>query len=355
MRTSRTSLGRTLPTLAVVVGLTVASQATASPALARVTSGGAVTAASPSAARAADAPVSSVLAVSVDGLKPWAIRRLGPERAPVLHRLMRDGASTLNARTARELTDTLPNHTSMVTSRRINPARDGHGVTWNDDRRRPRTVHAAAGERVGSVFSRLGAAGRDSALFASKTKFRLFNRSWPGGIDRFEVREHNGRLVRLVRADLREHGRDFRFVHLSQPDVVGHTKGFRSSAYLDAVEYVDALLGRLLATLENRGLSGSSVVVVTADHGGATASHRDPTKLANYRIPFLAWGAGVAQGADLYALNSDYANPGRRRTGYATQPPPVRNGAVANLVTDLLGLPAVGGSELNAAQDLDVN
>lgn len=351
----RRTLRGTLAAVATAVGLTVAGQVVAPPALAQVTRGMTAAAEAPAGDGAeAEVTVDSVMAVSVDGLKPWAIRTLGSERAPVLHRLIREGASTLNARTARELTDTLPNHTSMLTSRRIDAARDGHGVTWNDDRRRPRTVHAAAGEHVGSVFSRLGAAGLDSALFASKTKFRLFDRSWPGGIDRFEVREHNGRLVRLVKADLREHGRDFRFVHLSQPDVVGHTKGFRSQAYLEAVAYVDTLLGRLLATLENQGLAERSVLVVTADHGGATASHRDPRKLSNYRIPFLAWGAGVAQGADLYSLNPDYADPGRRRTGYATQPPPVRNGAVANLVTDLLGLSAVGGSELNAEQDLDL-
>ncbi len=56
------------------------------------------------------------------------------------------------------------------------------------------------------------------------------------------------------------------------------------------------------------------------------------------------WGAGVAAGADLYALNAERrARPGRRRTTYAgTQP--VRNGEVANLVTSLLGLPDVPGS-----------
>lgn len=306
------------------------------------------------AGTAGTSTVTTVLAVSVDGLKPWAIRTLGPERAPVLHRLIREGASTLNARTARELTDTLPNHTTMVTSRRISAASGGHGVTWNDDRLEPRTVHEAAGGRVGSMFSQVAASGGETALFAGKSKFRLFARSWPGGIDRFELREHNGRLVGLALADLREHERALRFVHLSAPDVVGHRSGFRSAAYLDAVARVDTLLGRLLATLEEPGLAGRSALVVTADHGGAAGSHRDPTKLANYRIPFLAWGVGVAPGADLYTLNPDYADPGRRRTGYATAPPPVRNGALANLVADLLGLGPVPGSEHNAAQDLDL-
>ena len=63
---------------------------------------------------------------------------------------------------------------------------------------------------------------------------------------------------------------------------------------------------------------------------------------------------GVRHGADLYALNPGYRDPGRRRSSHATRRQPVRNGDVANLVTDLLGLEPVGGSQLDAQQDLDV-
>ena len=66
------------------------------------------------------------------------------------------------------------------------------------------------------------------------------------------------------------------------------------------------------------------------------------------------WGNGVGPGTDLYDLNPDYADPGRDRMSYDGVQP-VRNGMVANLVLDLLGLPAVPGSEHDAAQDLDVS
>lgn len=332
-------------TLSALLGLALAGSVAAAPAHARVTPG----------VGAESVPVDMVVAVSIDGLRSSALKQLGAERAPVLHRLVREGASTLNARTARELTDTLPNHTSMVTSRRIAAGRGGHGVTWNDERLDPPTVHDAAGEPVASAFSVIGTAGGTTGLFASKPKFSLFDRSWGEDLDEFVVNGHNGRLVRLVRADLRAHTRTFRFVHLSRPDVVGHRRGFRSSAYLDAVARTDVLLGRIVATLEDEGLAGGTVLLVTSDHGGGGGSHRDPTKLANYRVPFLAWGAGVATGADLYDLNPDYANPGRRRTGYATSPPPVRNGVLANLVTDLLELGPLPDSELDARQDLDLS
>jgi hypothetical protein len=128
-----------------------------------------------------------------------------------------------------------------------------------------------------------------------------------------------------------------------------------SPQYLDAVRRTDQLLGRLVATIESRRrLARHIVLVVTADHGGKGVNHRDATKAYNYRVPFLVWGPGVRAGADLYDLNPDYAPPGRRRTHYSDEEQPVRNGAVANLATDLLGLGRVRGSEHDAAQDLDV-
>lgn len=294
----------------------------------------------------------SVLAVSIDGLNPRALRRLGRERTPVLHRLRRTGASTLNARTAVEQTETLPNHTTMVTSRRIDARRGGHGVTWNDDRTRPRTVQAAAGHDVSSVFRQVHRAGRRTALFASKTKLSLFERSWPVAVHRDVVRTDNGRLARVVRRDLRAGPRALRFVHLSEPDVVGHRRGFMSAAYLDAVARVDRLLGTLLTTLRRQGIADTTVVVVTADHGGAGSGHGDPTLLANYRIPFLARGPGVARGAGLYALNPRYRDPGRSRPGYRAEEQPIRNGALGNLALDVLGIDAIPGSGINDRQDL---
>ena len=64
-----------------------------------------------------------VVVISVDGLNPVAIRRLGVTGTPTYHRLMNEGAWTFNARTAYEQTVTLPNHTGMLTSRRVERTR----------------------------------------------------------------------------------------------------------------------------------------------------------------------------------------------------------------------------------------
>ena len=127
-----------------------------------------------------------------------------------------------------------------------------------------------------------------TALFASKRKFDLYERTWnthgrpdPIGrndgrakIDRFTIDGDNTRLVAKLIAELRRSPREFTFVHLSLPDRVGHTHGFMGQEYLDAVQYTDRLLGRILDTVAARpALRGNTLVILTADHGGRGAAH----------------------------------------------------------------------------------
>ena len=104
----------------------------------------------------------------------------------------------------------------------------------------------------------------------------------------------------------------------------------------------------------SRSVAASTVVVVVSDHGGLGFSHADATRAVNYTIPFFVWGRGVPAGADLYRLNPDRADPGTSRPTYAAAVQPIRNAEAGNLVTELLGLRAIPGSRINAAQTLDV-
>lgn len=294
-----------------------------------------------------------VVAISIDGLNPQAIRRLGKAGAPALHRLVAESAGTLNARSEHELNITLPNHTSMVTSRRIDKRHDGHGVTWNVDVPGT-TVQAAAGQPVSSMFSVVHDAGGETALFSTKSKFTLFERSWPEAVDSVLIMERQARLVRRARSALLSDAAELTFLHVSLPDRAGHATGGMSPAYLDAVRQTDRHLGQVLRTIEqDPELAGSTAVIVTADHGFQRGRRDHAAKVyANYRIPFLVWGAGIEAG-DLYDLNPDYRDPGTARPGYAGRQP-VRNGDLGNLALDLLGLDPIPGSLLDADFSLDV-
>lgn len=294
----------------------------------------------------------SVLAISLDGMSVAAVRKLGKKQLPNLYRFMKAGASTLNARTEREMTVTLPNHTGMVTGRSIDVASGGHGVTWNDDSTTTPTVQAAAGQDVASVFTAVDAAGGSAALFAAKTKFSLWQRSWPDAIDRATINLDNDRLVTALVRDL-DTDRDFRFLHLSLPDNAGHAYGWMSKPYLRAVRQSDALVGRIVKAVNaDPERKAGTTILLTSDHGGSGPTHSDATALDNYRIAFMARGSAVGRGVDLYAINPTYKDPRDRRTAYDMRRPPVRNGMIANLALDLLDLPPVDGSEFDVEQDL---
>jgi len=316
--------------------------------------------------------VEQVVLVSMDGLNPQALVALGPTGAPNLHQMIDEGASTMNARTVVEKTETLPNHTSMVTSRWV-ALPGGTGVTFNTDNLS--TVHASAGEYVPSVFDVVHDAGGSTALYATKSKFQFIDRSWNGAngapdvtgpddgtdkIDQFRRGDSSTMTTRLIEDLQTTWPTTFSMLHLRDPDSAGHTFDFMSPEYLAAVQAADTQLGRLLDAIDaDTYLSQSTVVVLTADHGGVpmTQAHGDPTQKDNYTIPFLVWGFEVAAGADLYALNLDDRNdPLVTRPPYDDLvPQPVRNAEAGNLATDLLGLPAVPTSRIGAGQDLDVS
>lgn len=302
-----------------------------------------------------EVPERRVVAISIDALSSRALREVGREGAPVLHRLMREGAATLNARTVVEQTDTLPNHVGMVTSLPIDAEDGGHGVTWNYDKPEVRTVQEAAGGWVDSIFQAAERAGLSAAVFAAKDKFSLFQRSWPAGVDLMVIEPDNEELVDAAVEDLSSGARAFTMIHLSLPDSAGHQNRFQSPEHLAAVEESDALVGRIVQAIEGSGYAFSTSVIVTADHGGEPGeySHGDEDVPANYTIPFIVWGPEVAEGADLYDLSGQLESPGREQVDYDARRQPVRNAALGNLAAELLGLQFIHKSQINSKGELD--
>ena len=202
----------------------------------------------PAPAAATVPEVDHVVLVSVDGLNPEAIRRLGRAGAPTFHRLMDQGAFTLNARTVHESTQTLPNHTSMVTGRPVT-ATGGHRVTFNEDN--GSTVHARAGSYVAGIFDVVHDNGGRTALYSGKDKLDFLDRSWNGtngavdrtgvdnGRDKIDVyrRSTPGVLTDALIAALRTAPPALAMIHYRGPDGVGHAQGYMSQAYLTGEQH----------------------------------------------------------------------------------------------------------------------
>ena len=331
-------------------------------------------------------PVSHVIQISVDALGGKYLEKFlteTPAEFPAFMRMRREGASTLNARTDFDYTVTLPNHTSMVTGRPVVTPKawaqaKGHGWTSNanfpaDDL--PVSLHAtnpdtgagAAPAYTATTFDIVHDAGLSTAIYAGKTKFRLFSVSQGDKFGAPSARGRNKIDTAMIGRDapaefiesLREKAPNYAFFHFAKPDAVGHAEGYLGAQYRDAVKKVDGQLGQILDMISSdANWKNKSVVILSADHGGkpGTKGHGDADEPYNYTIPFLVWGRGVKAGADLYDLNpTTRRNPGAGRPQYAPTGQPIRNGDGGNLALKLLGLPAIPGSHINEKQDLAVN
>ncbi|MGH7446856.1 MAG: alkaline phosphatase, partial [Longimicrobiales bacterium] len=90
------------------------------------------------------------------------------------------------------------------------------------------------------------------------------------------------------------------FVHLAEPDFVGHLFGWMSGPYSWAVRTVDAQLAELIEAADGAFGAGNYTLLVTADHGGHGRDH-DSDDPRDMRIPWIAWGEGVSAGTRLPA------------------------------------------------------
>lgn len=329
-----------------------------------------------------------VLLISVDGLRSDALLAQPPESLPAFARL-RQGATTLNARTDPDFTVTLPNHTSMLTGRPV-LGPDGHGWVENEDPPEGATLEKQKRAYVAGIFDVAHDRGLHTTAIVGKSKFSLYAVSWNaehGAPD--AVGEDDGRnkidayafvektsdvadriLSELAVADTKgARRRSLVFVHFAATDLTAHAYGWDvtpGSKYLKALASVDREIGRVLDAVEkDEALRGKTAIVLTADHGGGAPfkSHEQTHMWVDYVIPFLVWTGDGGTPRDLYELNA-----GTRKDPGIAQPrilpaadaarervaPPIRNGDAGNLALSLLGLPAIPGSTLDAAQDLRI-
>jgi predicted AlkP superfamily pyrophosphatase or phosphodiesterase len=322
-------------------------------------------------------PAEYVLQVSVDGMGSVYLQELiDQHQLPTFARLQAEGAWTNNARTDFDYTITLPNHTCMVTGR---PVKDrsgmpraiaGHNWVINTDPGE-RTLHGNRHDYIKSTFDVAHDTGLRTCMFASKSKFVLYDQSYDGrngapdttgpdnGRDKIDlyVKASSPELVERFLAEMKAQPFQYSFLHFHDPDTAGHAKTWGSPEYTEALKKADGYLGQLieLATTDER-FKNKTALIVSADHGGKGLDHGINSNPLNYTIPFYVWGAGVAHSDDLYSLNaSSRVNPGTERPDYSDPTKqPIRNGDGGNLALMLLGLKPVPDSSINASQDLNV-
>ena len=228
----------------------------------------------------------NVVLVSIDGLRPDAIAAF---KAPTLTKLIAEGSYTLSAKTILP-SKTLPSHTSMLTGE----PPDRHGVLWNVAiKDQPGTLG------IPTIFGAARSRGYRTAAFFSKSKFSHLQ--VPGTLDYSQSpggwfgKWSSATTLDDVEKHLSSVSPNLLFVHLTDPDVAGHSHGWMSQEYGRGVLRADAALERLLKVANNAYGAGEYTLIVTADHGGRGRDHGSDHP-HDVTIPWIAWGRGVMPG-----------------------------------------------------------
>lgn len=221
--------------------------------------------------------VHHVFIISFDGGKPAVMQQ---SQMPTLMQLRREGAGTWEAFTVVP-SITLVSHTSMLTG--VEP--DKHLIDWNDWEPEKGLV------KVPTVFALAKAQGFTTALFAGKEKFKHLN--VPGTIDDFAIPDYPAKAVAEAAVKcILEKKPNLCFIHFADSDGAGHKYGWGSEEQKQAFADADAALKRVKDAIEQAGILGDSVIILSADHGGHDKTHGS-TSLEDMHIPWIVWGKGV--------------------------------------------------------------
>jgi hypothetical protein len=223
--------------------------------------------------------INHVLIISEDGLRADAVATLHLK----WHDLLRKrGSYSDHALTIRDAS-TLPAHASMLSG--VEPKK--HGLTWNTWRPKEGYIKAP------TIFTHAQEAGLSTAFFTGKNKLRHIVP--PGAVG---VYERPGYYCKRVAEEAASYLTTERpalaFVHFSDPDELGHAKGWMSPAQKHAIAHSDECLGIIYEALERSGLIDNTLIIVSADHGGHNRVHSGAKKI-DREIPWIACGPGVRE------------------------------------------------------------
>jgi len=222
-----------------------------------------------------------VLIVSFDGLRPDAITEA--QMTNVMS-LIQTGAYTFGGQTIMPST-TLPSHASML----VGTCPEKHIVRWNE-------YVPENGFAMGTdIFDIAHAAGLRTVMVVGKEKLRQVTE--PASTDYFAFVDETDKIkdpLTIEQLAMQQilQGFGLMFVHFPSGDLAGHEHGWMSRQQLRAYAADDESFGFILEALRNHGLFQSTLIILTADHGGHDTTH-GTAMLEDTTIPWIISGFGI--------------------------------------------------------------
>jgi predicted AlkP superfamily pyrophosphatase or phosphodiesterase len=235
----------------------------------------------------AAAGAAHVVVIGCDGMGSLSFTQTN---APVMHRLMREGAWTLRARGVLP-TVSSPNWASMI----MGAGPEQHGVTsndWETNKFEIAPTAVGSGGFFPTIFGQLRAQRPASRIVCVHDWDGFGRLVEPNTADVLENVKGSPATARRAAQLIKERKPNFLFIHFDDVDHAGHEFGWKTPEYFQAVEMIDGLIGQVLVALDEAGIRGQTVVLVTADHGGVGKKHGGTT-MDELEIPWIMAGPGV--------------------------------------------------------------
>ena len=223
--------------------------------------------------------IKRVLIISYDGMRPDAIAAAPMDN---LLELIKTSAYTITNAITIAYPSTLPSHAAMLSG--LCMAKNGILL----DR-----YYKYMGYSKGvDIFDLAHAAGMRTVMVVSKDKLRQL--AEPETTDVFEIRYGESAVSKEAVAQISQ-GFGLMFVHFAGADLRGHKYGWMSDAQFTVLREGDEALGNILTALDENGLRNSTLIIITADHGGHDRNHIGVVD-EDFHIPWIASGPGIIPG-----------------------------------------------------------
>lgn len=236
--------------------------------------------------------VKHIVLIGCDGLGAYAI----PDaEMPHLKALMKEGASSLAARSVLPSSSAV-NWASMIMG--AGPTFHGYTEWGSETPEIPSVVTTEYGlfPSIFSVIREQKPASKTAAIY-----------SW-GGIGYLIEKEtidyviptgdNDDAAVDAAVRTIKEYKPLFTFLHMDEPDGVGHNIGHRTPEYYAELKNVDDRIGRVVQAVKDAGIENETIIIVSADHGGTKKGHGGKT-LDEVQIPWVIAGPSVIKGLDI--------------------------------------------------------
>lgn len=231
-----------------------------------------------------------VVIIGVDGMSPAGIHAA---TTPAMDQVCASGSCTFEARAVLP-TKSSPNWMSMLSG----SAPTQHGVTsnaWQRDKVGIPPAVTGMEETFPTIF---GTARQQrpeisiGAVYEWKGFIRLVESS---ALDFNRAGEDADETIDLAVEFILARQPELLFIQLDHVDRAGHDFGHGSAEYLTAVEKADHLIERVMEAVSEAGMSDSTTLIVTADHGGIGTGHGGES-MDELLIPFMVSGRNIRAG-----------------------------------------------------------